>query len=180
MSKGSFTKLICGINLILPPLLQASDYQLIAAGRYSIASPIATSTFNEPQAENKFTDYGGAFYFTRESFSWGFSTGLYSSTAARTLSTRYAMGWVPVLLHARKYFFQNLLFTDIGAGPAYGFGATEMGGIYSRITEWGGIVSGSLGVEYWNFQLAIEVAYLVSNIYNQSFMRPGLMISLHF
>lgn len=200
--------------------------------------PAALADAYSPDAKNyRFVDFGGRIYRRSGPNSYGFSLGLYSAFNARALLTaqsgvstdfiqrknaetggsylfnagnyRYGLGWIPLLIHYRLNFWGDLLFADIGAGPAYGFGAAEYSLTlssgttsaietrYHKYDEWGLFTSFTIGAEFkisagLSIELYTELAFVYAKIrspllltndrvsVNQPYVRPGLAVAFRF
>ena len=150
-----------------------------------------------------FTDYGGRLFRVNGEWGLGFSLQLYSAFGGRNDNYRAALGWIPLQIRARKTWFNGWVFTELGTGPAYGFGAAEyvapLSGekLYYKYNEWGWLTSAMLGVDLklhtgLSLQIFTEAAYIFAHVKNprlteagsidarQFFLRPGLAIALHF
>jgi hypothetical protein len=209
------------------------NYSIVTAG--VPVSARASYSANEP--DYRFTDYGGHIYQISGDWSYGLTMALYSGfnnrdllTATSTVSQRfierknaesaatylfsggnyrYGLGWVPLQLHLRRSLVTNWLFADLGAGPAYGFGASEYlvrgtagatevsETIYHRYSEWGLIASLALGAELKlakgiSVDIQLEGAWLHATVrspdlsanttvqLSQFFVRPGVALAFHF
>ncbi len=195
------------------------------------------STYNSETINYDFTDYGGRFYRTQGSWGLGISLHLYSAFTSRALLTgssavtqdfivrknaeaggsytfssgnyRMGLGWIPLQFRLRKTWVSDWFFTELGTGPAYGFGALEYvlsvssgtlsaaDSRYHKYSEWGWLTSAMIGVDFkvhsgLSVQLFTEGAWLYAKVRSpnlltaenisaaQYFIRPGLAIALHF
>jgi hypothetical protein len=169
----------------------------------TVVSPYSADSINYG-----FTDYGGRFLRMADDWGLGLSSHLYSAFGGRVAGNyRLALGWVPLQLRARKTWLNGILFTELGTGPAYGFGAVEYlvtpasGGTaetrYHRYNEWGWMSSAVVGADIklhsgLSLQIFTEGAWIFAKIRNpkltesdsinasQLFLRPGLAIALRF
>lgn len=195
------------------------------------------SSYGDAPVNTTFIDFGGKYLVQHASFSVGGSLGLYSGYNSRGILSdtsavsidfmarsqaqsgnsqtflegyyRFALGWVPLQVRVRKYLGNEWLYTELGTGPAYGFGAMEysvksnsIAGVstdvaYHKYSEWGWITSLTLGADFQlnaelSLQIFSELAYLHASIknpdllqagsfaINQWFLRPGVALALRF
>lgn len=188
--------------------LSADDgYLATIDGAYSLGSKIVASDALSPyDASNvgyKFMDYGGRFFWGSGEWGLGLSSHLYSAFGGRNDNYRASLGWVPLQIRARTTWVSGWLFTELGTGPAYGFGAAEyvtpLSGekLYYKYNEWGWMTSAMLGIDVklhtgLSLQIFTEAAYIFARVRNprltetgsiaaaQLFLRPGLAIALRF
>ena len=216
--------------LSAPVEVWAEKYEAQITGAYSWASTAfrssLSSAYGIESPEYTFTDYGGKFFWRRSHIEPGFSSGIYTSIGVRgsvqatgsvptaTVATtgilssgdyRFGLAWVPLQARARVWLWNDILFTEAGTGPAYGFGAIEYraqfaaqsDNRYHKLSEWGWLTSATLGANFHihsglHLQLSVEGAWLFAKIRNpnlsagadatlsQYFIRPGLAIALRF
>ncbi len=152
--RRSINRISLAVSLCSLPLWAEARYLTAIDGAYSMASTALPGTLSgidsSDVAEYNFTDYGGRFYWLKDDYGIGLSTGLYSAFNARALiastsqistefnqrqnttgyqfsqgNYRLGLGWVPLLARYRRAWFGDFFFAEAGTGPAYGFGALE-------------------------------------------------------
>lgn len=193
--------------LVSSPLAADNGYLATIDGVYSLGSKIvandALSPYDASNVGYKFTDYGGRFFRVNGEWGLGLSLHLYSAFGGRSDNYRAALGWVPLQIRARKTWLNGWFFTELGTGPAYGFGAAEYVAplssekLYHKYNEWGWLTSAMLGIDVklhtgLSLQVFTEGAYIFARVRNprlsetgsmdtqQFFLRPGLAVALQF
>lgn len=215
--------------------LAATNHELQAYGAYSIADSqlrgALQQTYGIDSIDYAFSDYGGKFFWRGGVIEPGFSSGMYSALATRstvgpgsiagsswqaassgtymTGDYRLGLAWVPLQFRARWFSFNDWFFAELGAGPAYGFGAAQYNVTYSaggatandlryyKFNEWGFLTSVAVGFNFGlipncALQIFVEGAHIYAKIRNpdltqtgsitwsQFFVRPGLAIVFTF
>lgn len=193
--------------LVCSPLAAESGYLATIDGAWSLGSKIIASDALAPyDAANIgyiFTDYGGRLFRVNGEWGMGFSLQLYSAFGGRSDNYRASLGWVPLQVRARKTWLNHWIFTELGTGPAYGFGAAEYVAtpsgekLYHKYSEWGWLASAMIGIDMklhtgLSLQIFTEGAYIFARVRNpgltqadsidasQFFLRPGVAVALRF